>query len=72
MEKEFSTEVMEAYYYNWEEPVYNMPVEEPNAGVPVYVWIIVGVAVVAAAATTLVVVKKRRMKKETEDNDEDI
>jgi len=72
LEKEFSLEVMEAYYPVWDDPVVDMPVEEPQKGVPAAA-IAVGVAAVAAAGgAAFVIKKKRKAKKLAEDEDEDI
>ena len=72
IDKAFNTEVMEAYYPTWDEPMLDMPVEEPNAGVPGWVWIIVAAAVIGGAVAAVIVVKKRKAKKLAEDEDEDI
>ena len=72
LEKEFSTEVMEAFYPTWDEPVIDMPMEEPQQGVPGWVWPAAGVAAAGAAAAAVVVRKKRKAKKLAEDEDEDI
>ncbi|MBR6518536.1 MAG: hypothetical protein IKT63_02550, partial [Oscillospiraceae bacterium] len=72
MEKEFSMEVMEAYYPVWDEPVIDMPMEEPKAGIPAFVWILAAVVVAGAAAAAVIVIKKRKAKKSAEDEDEDI
>lgn len=70
MEKEFSMEVMEAYYPVLDEPAIDMPMEEPKAGIPAFVWILA--AVVIAGAAAVIVIKKRKAKKSAEDEDEDI
>ena len=71
MEKEFSIEVMEAYYPEWDEPVIDEPVyEEEPAKTP---WIAIGVAaVVVAVVVAVIITKKRKAKKNAEDEDEDI
>ena len=72
MEKAFNTEVMEAYYPTWDEPVIDMPMEEPQQGMPGWAWIVIVVAVAGAAAAAVVVIKKRKAKMMAEDEDEDI
>lgn len=72
MEKEFSMEVMEAYYPVWDDPVIDMPMEEPKAGIPAIVWIVAAVVVAGAVAAAVIVSKKRKAKKSAEDEDEDI
>ena len=72
MEKEFSMEVMEAYYPVLDEPVIDMPMEEPKAGIPAFVWILAAVVIAGAAAAAVIVIKKRKAKKSAEDEDEDI
>lgn len=71
IEKEFTMEVMEAYEYTWDEPVFEEPVitEQPSK-TP---WIAIGAAVaVVAVAATVIIAKKRKAKKNAEDEDEDI
>ena len=72
LEKDFTTEVMEAYYPTWDEPVIDMPMEEPQQGIPVFVWIIAAVAVAGAVAAVVIIRKKRKAKLLAEDEDEDI
>ena len=71
MEKEFTMEVMEAYEYKWDEPVFTEPVimEEPNQ----FPWVAVaGAAVAVAAVAVVIIIKKRKSNKNTGDEDEDI
>lgn len=53
-----------------------VPMEPEPTGVPVWVWIVVGVGVVAAVVVVLVVLKKKKAKRRAaqlmEDDDEDI
>lgn len=71
IEKEFTMEVMEAYNYEWDEPVFEEPViTEQTSETP---WIAIGAAAaVIVVATAVIVAKKRKAKKNAEDEDEDI
>ena len=71
IEQDFSMEVMEPYVYEWDEPIYDVPVtmEEPAS----FPWIaVIAVAVVVIVVTAVIISKKRKNKKNTEDEDEDI
>ena len=72
LEKEFSTEVMEAFYPVWDDPVADMPMEEPQQGIPGWVWIIAAVVIAGAVAAVIIVRKKRKAKLLAGDEDEDI
>ena len=72
--KEYSVEMMQ-----YEEPIMDMPitddpsmVEPESSGMPVWGWVVIGLAVVVAAVVAVKVVKKRKALKEQQElEDED-